>query len=734
MKRRLSFLAVVWLLSSLASAAPAAERQKSVLLIYELRRDMLSNVVVDRAIRKILDEEFTVNLDIRSEYFEDSSSPEQVFPVLASWLRRKYSGITFDVVVPIGQVPLRFVRDYGQEVLHDAQIVYWGRKAALDEWESRPPITGVVAPDMESQIRGTFAYIRTLQPDLKQLVVVSGVSPLDRTWESAARRELRPFEDRIRITYLAGQSLEEVQKSLASLPRRAAIFFLGLSEDAAGRRLLRTQYLSKAVQEAAAPAYSTSAVYLDTGIVGGALLDQETMAVEAAGLVARVLRGEDIRRMPVRETSLVPMVNWKALNRWRLSPDRLPRGTVVMYKDPSVWDSYKWHIFAVVSLCVLEGGLIVALLVHRSHRKRAEKSMLESRQLLQSAIDALNARVALLDERGTIIAVNRPWKSYGESKGNGSASDSVGENYLEACSANMECEEASLVSEGIRRLMLGELEDFRCIYPSTRADGTFWFQVRVNRFDMDGLLRLVITYEDVTEIKQAHDAQQQLTRLLMDAQDEERRRIARDLHDVTVQNAAAIKAGLISVGRKLPALAPDTAEMLNESVSLCDQVIKELRTLSYVLHPPFLDEAGLVPALRWLVRGFMERSGVQVQLVTEDIGRLPASVETALFRVVQESLTNIHRHSGSSSAVISVAKENDTVVLQVRDEGHGFLLPTTPDNSHGAISPGVGILSMRQRLKQLGGRLEIESSAQGTNVSARVSISKDDQNVAYLTG
>jgi signal transduction histidine kinase len=117
-------------------------------------------------------------------------------------------------------------------------------------------------------------------------------------------------------------------------------------------------------------------------------------------------------------------------------------------------------------------------------------------------------------------------------------------------------------------------------------------------------------------------------------------------------------------------------------------------------------------------------------LVMEEIGRLPTEVETALFRVVQESLTNIHRHSGSGRAVIWVNREQDTVILKISDEGHGFSLPSAADNQERALSPGVGILGMRQRLKQLGGQLEIETSSQGTTVNIRVSIS-EDHNLAY---
>jgi len=211
---------------------------------------------------------------------------------------------------------------------------------------------------------------------------------------------------------------------------------------------------------------------------------------------------------------------------------------------------------------------------------------------------------------------------------------------------------------------------------------------------------------------------EQLAGLLIQVQDQERRRIARDIHDVTVQNIATIKANLT---RALE-LPKSLAHALKESASLCDQVIKELRTLSYLLHPPLLDEAGLVTALQCYVRGFSERSGINVDiLVIENIGRLPSDAETALFRVVQESLTNIHRHSGSRNALVWVMKDNGDVVVRVQDEGHGMPERPTHRAGKGQI-PGTGILGMRERLTQLGGRLEIESDSRGTTVTARTPI------------
>jgi signal transduction histidine kinase len=159
--------------------------------------------------------------------------------------------------------------------------------------------------------------------------------------------------------------------------------------------------------------------------------------------------------------------------------------------------------------------------------------------------------------------------------------------------------------------------------------------------------------------------------------------------------------------------------LIADSLALGEQSLREIRTLSYVLHPPLLDQTGLGPALQWYVDGFTNRSGIDVQLVVSgDIGRLPRETETALFRIVQESLTNIHRHSGSGTAGIRLSRRDDQVVLRIRDRGSGIsqaVLSATPDELR---TLGVGIPGMHQRMRQLGGDLRIESSGQGTTVTA----------------
>jgi signal transduction histidine kinase len=205
-----------------------------------------------------------------------------------------------------------------------------------------------------------------------------------------------------------------------------------------------------------------------------------------------------------------------------------------------------------------------------------------------------------------------------------------------------------------------------------------------------------------------------LANRLMHAQDDERRRIATRLHETTAQDLAALKMLLARLNRTAVRLSDDERDALTESISLAEQSMTEIRTVSYLLHPPFLDETGLLSALRWYAGGFAKRSGIKVDLcLPERFERLPLDTETVLFRIVQESLTNIHRHAGSQTARIRLEGDAEALVLEIEDQGHGI-----PDAALKHITSGggggVGIAGMSERVEQLGGRLDVTSSDHGT--------------------
>jgi signal transduction histidine kinase len=214
------------------------------------------------------------------------------------------------------------------------------------------------------------------------------------------------------------------------------------------------------------------------------------------------------------------------------------------------------------------------------------------------------------------------------------------------------------------------------------------------------------------ELNEANQSLGELTARLLKLQDEERRRIARELHDSVGQTLAALSMNLSTIGGDIARLAK-TASAVTDSVALVADMSADIRTISYLLHPPLLDEAGLASALRWYIEGFAERSQIRVDLrFPDDFGRLPRDLETAIFRVVQECLTNIHRHAESRVARVHVSSSDGEVRIEVEDEGKGI----GPEKQLEIMStglPGVGVRGMRERLRQLGGRLEVKSAGEG---------------------
>jgi len=220
--------------------------------------------------------------------------------------------------------------------------------------------------------------------------------------------------------------------------------------------------------------------------------------------------------------------------------------------------------------------------------------------------------------------------------------------------------------------------------------------------------------ERITGQERAEQALRELSARLLQTQDQERRRIARELHDSTGQSLAALTMSLSECSKKLVKLSPELAEELAETEKIVRAVSDELRTTSYLLHPPLLDEMGLQAGLRWYIEGFKEKSNIAVSLnLSENLERLPQDLELMLFRVVQEGLTNIHRHSGSSTAQISLSNSMGRLLLQIRDQGKGISTDRLPAVA-GAGSAGVGLRGMRERVKGFGGELEIVSNETGT--------------------
>ena len=229
--------------------------------------------------------------------------------------------------------------------------------------------------------------------------------------------------------------------------------------------------------------------------------------------------------------------------------------------------------------------------------------------------------------------------------------------------------------------------------------------------------------KQVSERCKAEECLRELTTRVLHLQDEERRHIARELHDSAGQYLAALQMNLTALQRESSTLAASQAKRVADSMEIVNRCISEIRTISYLMHPPLLDEMGLTVALKGYAVGFADRSGIRVDLdIPRDLGRLHADTETAIFRVVQQSLANIHRHSGSPVAKIKIRRDNEQTTVEIADKGCGIAPDLLREFDDCTRLLGVGIAGMRERIRGMKGQFSIRSSRKGTAVKVSLPI------------
>jgi signal transduction histidine kinase len=417
----------------------------------------------------------------------------------------------------------------------------------------------------------------------------------------------------------------------------------------------------------------------------------------------------------------------------------------IMFPGPPHWPSRAIRLL-VASLAAGLGGYLVLrrqrLVERRAHEQmlaryrseesfndvrqqlaqklREEREVREAQQLLQAAVDALSAHVAILDDQGNIIAVNQAWRRFAEENGFAGTNYGVGSRYLDF--GNSAEQDAGVARRGIGEVLQGQSEGFRLLYPCTCVNGQRWFQLRVSQFTERGVRRLLVSHEDVTEVKMAQDARRDIDNRILQSREEERRRIARELHDSTVQKIFAVNLNLMGIKTTLGNAEKKIHDLLAETVALGRECMQELRTISYLLRPPLPAGHDFLPALHSYIDGFCKRSGIRVNLVLPaHASRMPAKIENALFRVVQETLSNIHRHSQSATATVALRTDDVSVVLEVKDKGKG--MPATPEKRLYQTTGG-GLAGIEERVHELGGSLEIKSANPGTIVTATIPLAE----------
>ena len=829
---------------SVPAQAPNVEQkagspQKRVMVLYSQRRDGPYSATFERVIQQALNEGMGGRIDYYQEYIDEQRFFDQKYRVaLRDFIRSKYGDQRYDLVVAIGGAAVSFAVDYGTELFPETPVVFYGGQG-----RARPNFTGVVR---WRDLRSTIEIALRLQPNTKNVFVISGSSERDLEIESIARQQLQALEDRVAFTYVIGLPMDELLQKVANLPPDSIIYYLEETRDRTGAKYFFPDAMSKVCAAANAPVYGPTDWHLDNGALGGSVLDTESLAKQTAEIALRVLRGEKAEDIPVAAPPPnINMFDWRKLKQWGISEDRLPPGSIVRFKELTIWEQYKGRIIGVLVVIVFQTLLLAGLLVERGRKKRAAHSLAKSEDRFAKAFKANPQPMSVTTlAEGRYLDVNQSFlrmSGYARDEVIGHTSNELRIFETPALRGTV-LVEPLLHSEVVRNLELKfrtksgtfrtllssaellELAGEKCILVASsdiserksleqelqrserefstlvenspdiiarldpdlrytylspgleRATGlstdrfigktalelaldgydsqgfeatcreainsrqatsrafdfggrNYWTRA-VPEFAGDGTVESVMTIsEDVTDRIRAQEELLHLTAQLFRSQDEERRRIARELHDGTAQNLFGISINLAKLNQ-LSKDQPEARRLIEECASLGNESLQEIRTLSYLLHPPLLDEAGLISALQWYVEGFTKRSGIYVDLVAQPMDRLPADVELALFRIVQESLTNVRRHSGSETASIRLEKKSDVIVLEVQDRGRGMPTAETSEHADDRIDMGVGIPGMRQRVVQLGGRLEVTSNSHGATITAVVPVMDGAHHVA----
>lgn len=341
-----------------------------------------------------------------------------------------------------------------------------------------------------------------------------------------------------------------------------------------------------------------------------------------------------------------------------------------------------------------------------TQRKQDEEKLRE----YEKVIEGMDDMIAVVDRDYRYLLANRAFVSYRgmekEQVVGRLVSDVLDRTFF-----------ASTIKEKLDECFQGRIVKYETLYTYPKIGVRDLF---VSYFPIDGPVgvdRVVCILQDITEQRRAEESVQRLSGRLLRLQDEERRKIARDLHDTTGQDLVAMSATLSQLTASIVSSNRKPRKLVSQCQALVDRCIREVRTLSYVLYPPMLEEAGLEDAIRHYLEGFAERTGIEVGIdVSPRFARLSREMELGLFRVVQESLINIQRHSGSFTARIGLDRNEGRIVLTVSDQGRGILASKRKGNGAVPVANGVGIPSMYERVKQIGGRLDIESGEHGTTV------------------
>ena len=382
---------VALLLLLLASVASAQDAPKKVLVLYWESKDFVGNISFDKGLQAGLFANPSSKVELFSEYLDTTRFPgEKQNELLHDYLREKYANQKIDVVVATPDPALNFVLKYRTDLFPDSPIIFVAvERPPQGVLVADPGLTGIIRANTH---RKTLDLALKLHPETKEVFVISGTPEHDKRFETISREELAGYEKRARITYLTDLSLNELLNRVKALPQNSLILYVWYRSALETEKSLQTfEVLEKIRQVAAVPIYGMGSRNVGNGIVGGYVQDSERNGLETAELIRRVLNNTRAQDVPVDSASSVPMFDWRELKRFGISESSLPSGSVIRFKEYTLWEQYRLRFAFIAFLLVIQTAIITALLLERQRRRRAREALDRLNAELETRIDQRTA-------------------------------------------------------------------------------------------------------------------------------------------------------------------------------------------------------------------------------------------------------------------------------------------------------------------------------------------------------
>ena len=392
--------------SLLMTWAPIATSQdsgaaKKVLVLYWDTKDFPGNISFDQGFQAGMRSEPTNQWELFSEYLDTTRFPgEHQEELLRDYLREKYANQKIDVVVATPDRALDFLLKNRSILFSNSPIVFVGvSRPSQEVLAAGPGLTGIIRANTH---RKTLDLALKLHPETEEVFVISGTPEHDKRFETIAREELAGYENKLRLTYLTDLPVSDLMNRVKEMPQRSIVLYVWQRSAVESEKALHTfQILELIKQTASVPIYGMGSRNVGYGLVGGYVQDSERNGLEAAELVRRILHGTRAQDIPVDSAASVPSFDWRELKRWGISESSLPKGSVVLFKEFTLWEQYRLRIFLLGGLLVVETAIITALLLERRRRRRAKEALdrlnaeLETR--IEARTNALNAKTRELE-------------------------------------------------------------------------------------------------------------------------------------------------------------------------------------------------------------------------------------------------------------------------------------------------------------------------------------------------